>query len=376
VPDAPRPIIVVGPTPPPLHGVSVMTVQLIRALRDQGLLAAHLDTRDRRDLSNIGRLDVQNVWLAARHGARFARLLARHRDAPVYVPVSQNRLGFLRDAMFLLMARAARRRRYVHLHGGYFDSFYRSTDPLTRRVVRAALGGAEQAWVLTPGLRPTFTDLIAPDRVRVLGNVVDDPGPAAVNGNGNGHGPTARLRVLYLSTLMAPKGCFELVEALRAMGESARGLHVRIVGEGSPEVVSRLREHGRRLAGRGVRIDLPGPLDGAEKAREYLDADVFVFPSYYAFEGQPLVLLEAMAAGLPIVATTLGGIPETIRDEREALLVAPNDSQAFGRALERLAGDAELRARLGAAARRRFEEHHTSDRYADELRALLAAAGS
>jgi glycosyltransferase involved in cell wall biosynthesis len=371
VPDAPTPIIVIGPTPPPLHGVSVMTAQLVRVLRAQGLLAAHLDTRDPRDLSNIGRLDGRNVWLALRHAAQLASLLARHRGAPVYVPVSQNRLGFLRDSLFLLLARAARRRRYVHLHGGYFDAFYRSTDPLTRRLVRAALSGATEAWVLTPGLRPAFAGLIEPGRVHVLGNVVDDPMTA--NGNGNGHRAAKGLRVLYLSTLMAPKGCFELIECLRAMGDAARGLHVRIVGEGSPEVMARLAAGARLLAGRGVRVDLPGPLDGAAKLHEYEQADVFVFPSYYPFEGQPLVLLEAMAAGLPIVATSLGGIPETLRDEHEALLVAPRDRVAFVGALKRVAADPELRARLGAAGRRRYEERYRSDRYADDLRELLGS---
>jgi glycosyltransferase involved in cell wall biosynthesis len=366
-----RPFIVVGPTPPPLHGVSVMTVQVLRALREQGLLAAHVDTRDPRNLSNIGRLDAENVRLAAVHAARFARLLLRHRRAAVYVPLSQNRLGFLRDAVFLLLARAARRPRYVHLHGGYFDSFYRATDAATRTVVRAALVGTEQAWVLTPGLRAAFGGLIEPARVHVLQNAVDDI--ASGNGNGAARRPDSRLRLLYLSSLNEPKGCFELIHALDAMGDSARDLHVRIVGEGSPRVRRAIKEAGRGLAGRGVRVDVPGVLEGSAKAHEYAAADVFVFPSHYPFEGQPLVLLEAMAAGLPIVATSLAGVPETLRDGHEALLVEPRDRQGIARALERLTGDPELRLRLGAAARLRFERQYRSERYADNLRVLLGA---
>src|SRR4051812_8675288 len=67
----PRCLIVVGPTPPPTHGVSVMTLELLEAVRADGRLTAHLDTRDPRPIATVGRLDLRNVWLALAHAVSF-----------------------------------------------------------------------------------------------------------------------------------------------------------------------------------------------------------------------------------------------------------------------------------------------------------------
>ncbi len=120
-------------------------------------------------------------------------------------------------------------------------------------------------------------------------------------------------------------------------------------------------------------VELVGARTGEAKADELAWADLFVFPTSYRNEGQPLVVLEAMAASLAIVATDYRGIPDTVRDGREALLVEPGDVAALAAGLERLAGEPDLRARLGAAARARYEERFVPERMDPELAALLAA---
>jgi glycosyltransferase involved in cell wall biosynthesis len=371
-------LIVIGPTPPPFHGVSVMTTHLLRALEEEGRVAAHLNTADARGVHNAGRLDLGNAWLGLRHSAEFLRLLVRHRSASVYVPISQNRLGLLRDAVFLVAARVAGRRRYVHLHGGHFSRFYRSADPLTRIVARLAVGGAHQAWVLTPGLRGMFDGLLAPGRVAVLENVVDDPG---VDRGEDPGGADAPLRVLFLSNLVTEKGPLDLLAALARMGPAGRGVQVRLVGEAEKHVEAEVEAAGQALARQGVQVEQFGALTGADKLRQLAWANTFALPTYYPLEGQPLVLLEAMAAGLAIVTTRHAGIPDTVRDGEEALLVEAGDTDALAEALTNLSADPELRAGLGRRARGRWEARYAPERYVDDLRALLdgrpvnAAAG-
>ena len=93
---------------------------------------------------------------------------------------------------------------------------------------------------------------------------------------------------------------------------------------------------------------------------EWLDTlDIFALPSLS--EAHSISLLEAMRAGKAIVATNVGGNPESVRDGNEAILVPPADSQALAGALTRLVGDVDLRHRLGVAARKRFETEFTED---------------
>ncbi|HZX22453.1 MAG TPA: glycosyltransferase [Woeseiaceae bacterium] len=110
-----------------------------------------------------------------------------------------------------------------------------------------------------------------------------------------------------------------------------------------------------------------------DNVADYLAAfDVFAFPSHH--EGLGSVLLQAMAAGTPIVASDTGGIPELIRHEETGLLVAPRDAAALAAAIERLYGDEELRQRLTGAARRRLGEFSVAG-VADRLETLYRGLG-
>jgi glycosyltransferase involved in cell wall biosynthesis len=101
---------------------------------------------------------------------------------------------------------------------------------------------------------------------------------------------------------------------------------------------------------------------------------VVVLPSYR--EGLPICVLEAMAHGRPVVATAVGGIPQLVEHGRTGLLVEPGDADALRAALERLLGDAELRRRMGRAARARVERTCSWERVTDETLAAYAAVAA
>ncbi|HXD56535.1 MAG TPA: hypothetical protein VN606_01375, partial [Thermoleophilaceae bacterium] len=160
----------IGPTPPPLHGVSVSTELLLASLgRD---VACHLDTRDERPVDTIGRFELENVRLGLKHAAQLVGLLRRNPGADVYLPISQGTGGFLRDSLFIAIARLARRRVYIHLHGGSFADFHAGSGTVMRRVIAGVLRPVHEAWVLTPSLAGAFDGLIPRERVRIVENAV------------------------------------------------------------------------------------------------------------------------------------------------------------------------------------------------------------
>ena len=371
----PQRLIVLAPTPPPVFGHSVLTLSVLGSLRRLGLLAAHVDTRDDRSLSNLNRLDLENVRLGLLAAWRLLLLMRRHPDAGVYVQISQGRWGFIRDALWIRLASAAGRPVYIHLLGGRFHEFHAESGAPMRRLITSTIRRARECWVLTPSLRRCFHGIAEPERVAVLGCKVADPmeGWDRAEDDRNG-GAGGRPRILFLSNLRPGKGHDELLAAMAALGERAAGWRLRLVGEHDAETAQRVRGWIEARPEPGLEVELLGSRTGAGKAEQLAWADVFAFPTRYRNEGQPLVVLEAMASGLAIVATRHRGIPDTVRDGREALLVGTGDVSALAEALELLAGDPELRESLGRAARARYEERFVPERLDDELLELLGGA--
>jgi colanic acid/amylovoran biosynthesis glycosyltransferase len=155
-------------------------------------------------------------------------------------------------------------------------------------------------------------------------------------------------RVLFVGRLAEKKGVAVLLKALRS-GEVSEDWSLDLVGDGP--LRRRLEDAARGLGGR---VRFRGSLDRCGVVAAMAECEVFVVPSVPAAHGDqdglPVVLLEAMAAGCAIVASWLPGIDAVLVDGRTGLLVPPGDAEALAAAVSRLLGDAELRAKLGAAA--------------------------
>jgi glycosyltransferase involved in cell wall biosynthesis len=175
------------------------------------------------------------------------------------------------------------------------------------------------------------------------------------------------LRLLFVGSWLDHKGVYYLREGFEALAKRVPGLRLTIAGCGvdaervmqwfSPSVRDRLEV-------------LPF-VSREEMPALYAQHDIFVFPSL--FEGLPIVLLEAMAAGMPVVTTETCGMKDVVEDDYNGLLVKPADAAAFVAATERLIHSPELRARLGRAAQETMKRH-TWDRVAEQLEKVFTLA--
>jgi glycosyltransferase involved in cell wall biosynthesis len=365
-------VLLVGPTPPPYHGCAVITRNLRSSPLAERFALAHVDTSDRRSLANLGLLDFQNVWLALVHGARFLAALLRERPAVVHVPVAQNRLGFLRDLLFLLPARLLRVPTVVHLNGGYC-SFFREAGPVVRGVSRLAIGGAARVMILGERLRSQLDGVVQPEKVVVVPYGVPDPRAESPAGDADGSARRHSLRVLYLGTLNRTKGFVDLLAAAEQVVAERDDVEFVFAGDfATPDDARAAEPYRERL---GDRARFPGVVDGAAKVAALTGSDLFVFPTYYEFEGQPLVILEAMAAGLPVISTDHGVIAETVVEGETGRLVPAREPARLAATILELAADPEARTRLGQAARARFLAEYTLEAWADRIETVWRDAG-
>ena len=160
-----------------------------------------------------------------------------------------------------------------------------------------------------------------------------------------------RFRVLSVGRLVPAKGHGVLLEAAALAARNGVRLHLTIVGDGPRR--ERLAALAREL-GIAEHVTFAGAVSQDALPAMFAAADAFCLPSFA--EGLPVVLMEAMATGLPAVTTGVMGIPELVRDGENGVLVPPGRADLVADALGRLARDPELRARLGRAGRARVVE--------------------
>jgi glycosyltransferase involved in cell wall biosynthesis len=361
-------VLVIGPTPPPHHGMTTVTGAVLgSAALKASYRLIHLDNADRRSTDNMGRLDLGNVLLGLRHAAALASLLARHRPDLVYLPVSQNRWAYVRDAVWMALCKLARVRVFTHLHGGGFREFYERSGPGTRWLVRVTSRWVAGVAVLGEGLRPMYEGLVPERQVHVVPNGVADPFPGGPPVRDRGRAP----RVTYMGTLIRSKGYPELLRAAARLRDGGVEATFVFAGAWNSEAErSEAYELVDRLALDG-RVEFVGVVAGESKRRLLAEADVFVLPTRYPPEGQPLVILEAMAAGLPVVSTPRAAIPDMLEDGVTGLLVPEGDDAALEAALRRLVESPAERTAMGAAGRAKYLDNFTEARMIGRLSAVL-----
>jgi glycosyltransferase involved in cell wall biosynthesis len=206
----------------------------------------------------------------------------------------------------------------------------------------------------------------ARSRIRVVPPGRDVAPPARGPGQARRRGRPAP--VLTVANWLPQKGILELLEAFARLPNDAATLHLAGDESADARYAARVRS---RLAGADLagRVVAHGPLSRENVARLYEAADAFVLPS--ARETYGTVWGEAMAFGLPVVGWRTGNLPNLAEDEREGLLLEPGDVEALSRALLRLALDRDVRARLGAAAKRRALARPTWEGSAERFFAVI-----
>jgi glycosyltransferase involved in cell wall biosynthesis len=268
----------------------------------------------------------------------------RGRIVQVHVTV---RGSMYRKSVCVLLARALRRRVVLHVHSGAGDiaAFREGLGAPALALFRAAFAASDTVLAVSAASAEALQRAYGLSGVVVVPNAAP-PGPPERRAPRSGDG--GEVGAIYLGGFANPaKGGDVLIDALAIVFAQAPTVRVVLAGPGE------LPPSGAELIERHPQVSWVGWLDEQAKDRQLRAAEVFVMSS--RSEGLPVALLEAMAYELAIVTTAVGGIPEVTTDGRDGLLVPAEDPQALADALCALAGDAELRARLSAAARDRAE---------------------
>jgi glycosyltransferase involved in cell wall biosynthesis len=254
-----------------------------------------------------------------------------------------------RKAICVAVVKSARRPVILHVHAGAGDlrDFANRLGPLRRALLRGAFRSADRVLSVSSNGAREIERLFAVEEVLAVPNAAPRVAPTTSDRPRGEEGVEA-VRILYMGGFSDPaKGGELLVRALPAIVSRLPHAEITLAGPGAPPpALNRLLEVHPGLG-------WVGWLEGGLKAEMLGRCDIFMLPSIS--EGLPVALLEAMRYGRPIVASRVGGIPDVLEHDVNALLVPPGDPVALAAAVEALASAPQIRATLGRAARDRAD---------------------
>lgn len=283
----------------------------------------------------------------------YARLRRGHFDV-LFITTSHTHAGLMRDIPLVLATRGVCPHRVIEFHGSYSDRLSAPGRPLLKLASRVLVGACDATLVLSQQEKDEWSAFCPRGRFELVANPfsAESAGASAVATSGDVRGPAASARtryrsgvptLLFVGRLIPEKGVLDLVKAVARVN---RTTPCRLLVAGDGPIASVVAETADEF-GIASCVELLGYVAGPDLVSFYREADAFVMPTYWA-EGFPIVLCEAMSAGLPIVTTALRGAADRLEEGVNAIFVPPRSPDLLAKALGRILCDDDLRASMCA----------------------------
>lgn len=356
--------------PPPLHGQALMAGVLAEQGKSWPDIELHaLDAKFADSLADLKSFSIGKLFRLARYVCAVTWLCLTKRIRTVILTPGFYRNTFLKDSVFIWLTGFLLRRKVVAWFHMDYGSFDESAQPgWFRRYMKLTLRRCSRYVVCTDRLKATAPAFLDPAKVAAVQNGIPDP---ATEGQAR-PGTAPVMTVLYVSNMMEAKGWRVLLEAAARLCREREDVRFHFYGAPTGETTEEEIHALFAQAAGPDRISFRGFLGAEDKAGAFRGADVFCMPTFT--EAFPVAVTEALAFGLPVVASRVGGIPDMVEEGNGAWLVEPRSVEALHHGLTTALADRERLSHWGRACRARYEAVFTAAGFARRWEAFLATA--
>ncbi|MDW8516031.1 glycosyltransferase family 4 protein [Priestia flexa] len=360
-------IMIIGPIPPPIHGESLALDNLIKSQEINNDFTIKVINTNRKNVSSAGKFSINKMF----QDIIIIYKILKEKSDIMYISISQTKLGFLRDLIIINLSQKKSCKIVTHLHGNNLGNTIDSLTTFEKRLAKHVLSKVNSAIVLGERLISNYRGMV--DNVNVVPNGIAkdyiDYNEFEVAMLEKKKKNT--LKIIYLSNLIESKGFLIAAKAIIELIEEGYQIELVFAGavhdtEKYEELLTIIKEHNCEEV-----IKYIGIVTGEKKKELLLNADVMLLPTYYKVEGQPISIIEGMAAGLPIVSTNIGCIDEMIKDN--GFLLEDSTVPNVREALRKLIEDKNLRIECSYNSRNRFENYYCLDNYIYGLKNIFTS---
>lgn len=348
-------VLMIGPTPPPPGGVAIVLQTLLNSSLSDEYDLCILDTaRKRRRYKIVGGLGPLSILYLILHLIKLNYLLLK--EKPSIVHIQADPAGFLRDSLFIILANLWQKKVICHLHGFYSEKNAIFKYVMLRWYFRLIMNHVDVLILLSSSFVPEFAHIAPKTRKVVVPNLVSQNALKDLDSLKAKTKPETN--VLFMGRLSMQKGTYDLLKVASFLKKDG---HIRFLLAG----LGRTQDDEERIVTQIDRdrlkdtVKLLGYVEGQRKAELFENSDIFVLPSYT--EVFPVVIVEAMAAAMPVIATPVGAIPEIIEDGVNGFIVPSGDWQLLAERIRYLVRHPEKRVEIGRNNLEKFRQQYLAE---------------
>lgn len=353
-------VLIIGPFPNPISGVSIANKVVEEILNaDLNFTVEKINTSYPIFDEQIGEFSIQKFFFYLRINSSFFKVL---KNNIIYITPGQTFFGVLKYALFIVAASALRKELIIHVHGNYLGKEYQSLKGFKRVLFYFLVSRFTKGIVLSNSLKHNLTPFLEDKNIFSLPNFAQD-----YLYKEDKKFVKDELRIFYLSNLMKEKGIFCLLNALKNLEKNNIIYKAKIAGnidqKYSKEILNLFTEL--------KNAEYIGIVNGDDKKNLLEWGNVFVLPTFYKMEGQPISILEAMATTNLVVTTNHAGISDVFQDKINGYFVEKNNENSIQKILSYLAANKSELKKIAEYNKTFFLNNFTVDIFKKNLLEII-----
>lgn len=352
-------LLFIGQLPPPIHGAGAMNNYVVNShLIKANFKVEVINLQFAHSVKSISKFSLRKVGKSLFYLMQIIQKVSLRRPDLVYFTISPSGFAFYRDAIYVLIFKLFRRRLVFHLH----------SKGVKKSVENSSFRLSLYKWVFKHSEIICISEKLIEDVAPVCQNkpfIVPNGIPLHKPVNLNGHASAQNHpRLLFLSNFLKAKGLMVFLESLSILHLKGFQFQATLVGAEADYSIDEILKYAQQN-GLAEKVQVPGPLYGEDKFKEFQKADIFVFPSFNEAFG--LVNLEAMLYSLPVVSTREGGIPDVVIDNETGFLVESENPLMLAEKIGVLLEDEKLRYHMGKKGFERLINNFTLKHFEENI---------
>lgn len=353
-------ILIIGPFPNPITGVSLANKKVKEILeKNIKYNVSYINSSYPEFDERIGEFSFKKIIFFLKLNTKVFKLFFFDK---IYITPGQTFFGISKYSLFILISSILRKELIIHVHGNHLGTEYNSLRGVKKTFIKFIISKFNKGIVLSESLKKNLTPFLDEKEIFVLPNFAEEDfyiDEVDVNFN--------ELRIIYLSNLMEEKGIIYLLDSLLELTNMNIKFKAKIAGN----IDENLKENILKKFDKLTNVDYLDVVTGVEKKNLLEWGNVFVLPTYYKMEGQPISILEAMASKNVILTTKHAGIPDVVTNGINGYFVDKKSASSITEKLVYLSGDKNIILDIANRNKKYFLENYSITIFEEKILKIL-----